>query len=348
MGLDGLALMMPEWRLDPITGEPVIIAEGRIARPVDDVPPLPPPATTQCPFCEGHEEETPPEIAARRDAGGHRNGPGWKVRVIPNKFPTFVPADGAPPRASERNDHFRTLPAVGIHEVVIQHPAHGPGLPFLPFEQVREVVDVYRERLRALEATAGVRSVILAENCGPDSGGSLAHPHGQLLATPEVLPGLERTLQETQKRAAEWGVPCPVELLLSEGRRESRRLVWEDDHFVVIAPYASTLPYQLKVVPRRDARSLSQASDEELKSLAGILPRLERALLTLFPGTSYNVTGAFPSHRGSALPAFHWSIDLLPRLVREDAFELASWVPVNPIAPEIAAERYRTALTASG
>jgi UDPglucose--hexose-1-phosphate uridylyltransferase len=229
---------------------------------------------------------------------------------------------------------------------VIQSPTHSPGLPFLSKDRVRTVFEVYRERLRAMELMPDVRSIVLAENCGPDSGGSLSHPHGQLLATPELLPALERSLQGTERRTKQWGVSCPLELVVDQERTRSQRLVWEGEEFTVLTPFASTLPYQLRLVPRRHTRSLSLVSDDEIRSLAELLPWTERALLEMFPGTSYNVTGVFPAPSDLCPAGYHWSIDLLPRLVKEDAFELASRVPVNPIAPELAAERYRAALRA--
>jgi len=81
---------MPELRKDPITGRWVIISTERRKRPnafrsdsavlVEDA---------VCPFCEGNEEYTPREVLSYRRNGGIANGPGWDVRVVPNKFPAL-------------------------------------------------------------------------------------------------------------------------------------------------------------------------------------------------------------------------------------------------------------------
>src|SRR3989304_6734097 len=42
-----------------------------------------------CPFCEGAENETPPEILAVGRKASTPNGPGWQVRVVTNKFPAL-------------------------------------------------------------------------------------------------------------------------------------------------------------------------------------------------------------------------------------------------------------------
>ncbi len=331
---------MSDWRFDPITREPVVISEGRLARPVDYPQPLGLPGTEACPFCVGHESATPAEVLARRSPGGSANGPGWRVRVIPNKFPTFDPGRNPvrPP------DTARPWPAVGIHEVVIQSPSHTPGLPFLGVKANLEVLEVYRDRVRTFERDPQLRSIVLAENWGMESGGSLTHPHGQLLATAEETPTLARWGRAMRERAHEWGVPCAVERVVEDERRERTRLVLEDERLSVIAPEASHVPYQLRLIPHRHARSLSQATDPELASLAVILPRLERALLRMFPDASYNVAASFLGRRTAQDSAFHYTIDLVPRLTTPDAFEIASGVPVNPVRPETAAERYRAAL----
>src|SRR5712672_1894981 len=92
----------PQLLIDELTGDHVIIAPVRALRP-DTFrvlePPLPP-SDANCPFCEGNESETPPEVM--RLGGGAPDTPGWRVRVVPNKFPI----------------------APGAHEVVIFSPAH--------------------------------------------------------------------------------------------------------------------------------------------------------------------------------------------------------------------------------
>src|SRR5215207_7433981 len=68
----------PEWRFDPLTGRRVLISPDRGDRPIRP--------TGDCPFCEGREAETPPEVLAYRHPGSAPNGPGWRVRVVPNRY----------------------------------------------------------------------------------------------------------------------------------------------------------------------------------------------------------------------------------------------------------------------
>src|SRR6516165_12182767 len=82
------SLPMPELRKDPIVGRWVIIATDRAKRPVAAKnEPLPP--GTFCPFCAGNEDKTPHEILAYRDRNTKADERGWRVRVVPNKFPAL-------------------------------------------------------------------------------------------------------------------------------------------------------------------------------------------------------------------------------------------------------------------
>ena len=82
---------MPELRKDPIIGRWVIISTERAKRPDDfkRSTSYQPPEDIECPFCEGKEHLTPPEILALGRENNNPNTPGWKVRVVPNKFPAL-------------------------------------------------------------------------------------------------------------------------------------------------------------------------------------------------------------------------------------------------------------------
>src|SRR5437868_6170557 len=98
---------MPELRRNPITGHYVILAENRGGRPQEvDIQQIMRPQSI-CPFCEGHEERTPSEVLALRSANSKPNGPGWRVRVVPNKF-------AALDEAGTNSGSFLPSPASGV------------------------------------------------------------------------------------------------------------------------------------------------------------------------------------------------------------------------------------------
>src|SRR5205809_4421159 len=83
------SLPMPELRKDPIVGRWVIIATDRAKRPVAHKGDAAVPGGGFCPFCDGNEDKTPHEILAYRDRNTKPNEKGWRVRVVPNKFPAL-------------------------------------------------------------------------------------------------------------------------------------------------------------------------------------------------------------------------------------------------------------------
>src|SRR5262245_57085301 len=112
---------MAELRKDPIVGRWVIIAPDRAQRPEDFAHEFKVEPGRFCPFCEGHESATPPEILAygRHDSNG--NSSGWRVRVVPNKFPAL----GVEGTLNKRGDGiYDLMNGVGAHEVIIECPQH--------------------------------------------------------------------------------------------------------------------------------------------------------------------------------------------------------------------------------
>jgi UDPglucose--hexose-1-phosphate uridylyltransferase len=274
---------------------------------------------------------TPPESAALRPPGSPSNGPGWRARAIPNRFPTV---DGVPGSVPPDLGTFTSQPGEGVHEVVIEGPQHSPGLAYLPPEQRRDVFRFLRDRVRDLTARPGIANVLLFENWGPESGGTLWHPHAQLVGLPFVPPRVAEERDHFQKAPAGG---CLLESIVDAERKAAARLVSDAPSMVAYAPFASEHPFETWIVPKRHGASFGDATDTEVDRLAELLPAVLRALATAWPGSSYNwfVHGLGATAPGGA--AFHWHVEVVPRLVRPDGFDLGAGVPVNPVAPEAAA-----------
>src|SRR5262245_48968938 len=174
---------MPELRKDPVTGQWVIIRTERPHRPEDFRPLATAPATAApCALCEGHEQATPPELLAYRTGGeGQPNGPGWRVRVVPNRFPTLR-VEGE----LERRGHglYDLMNGVGAHELVVESPRQPDTLRTLAPNALEDVAHAYQERIIDLRRDTRFRSVVVFKPSR--SMGALSHPHSQLLATPTV------------------------------------------------------------------------------------------------------------------------------------------------------------------
>src|SRR6266511_2591999 len=141
-----------ELREDPLSGRLAAIAAGRAARPeafLRDVGPSR--GTLGCPFCPGHEHMTPPEVWADREPGSAADSPGWKVRVVPNKFPAFA---GPPAAPNPDGGLYRSAPSAGAHEVVIHSTDHDASIADLEAGQTALVMSAYLERLAGPDCAA--------------------------------------------------------------------------------------------------------------------------------------------------------------------------------------------------
>src|SRR5437016_4624542 len=232
---------MPELRKDPIVGRWVIIAHERAKRPHDFQSQAPlPPAPGVCPFCEGQEDKTPPEILAYRQFGSRPNGPGWRVRVVPNRFPALK-IEG---NLNKRGDGIYDIMAgIGAHEVIIESPRHEVSKAALSEENIREVLWVYRDRLVDLKKDSRLVHGMLFKNVGAASGASLEHTHSQLIVTPIVPINVWEEMNGSLEFYNYRGRCIYCDMIHQEAATE-RRIVLDTPSFVSLTPFASRFPFE--------------------------------------------------------------------------------------------------------
>ncbi|MDH4267783.1 MAG: galactose-1-phosphate uridylyltransferase, partial [Deltaproteobacteria bacterium] len=158
---------MSELRKDPVTGRWVIISTERSRRPSDFGVQNHKPKGGFCPFCPGNEDKTPPEILAFRQEGSPANGPGWRLRVVSNKFPALR-VEGEINR--EGVGLYDKMSGIGAHEVIIETPNHEEILTHLSPKHFEEVLWAYRDRMLDLRRDLRLRYAMLFKNHGEAAG----------------------------------------------------------------------------------------------------------------------------------------------------------------------------------
>jgi UDPglucose--hexose-1-phosphate uridylyltransferase len=257
------------------------------------------------------------------------------VRVVPNLYPALEPATGAegdaPPAADEL---FVATRATGAHEVIINGPQSVLSLAELPVEQVVAAVEVWRERMRAHRASAYLQLIV---NERREAGASLPHTHAQLYA----LDFVPATVARERERAGAYTTRTMGQNLLgdlvAEEVRRGERIVAIDDEAVLMAPYASRLPFQLMLAPRTPRARFEEEGPLGAALLHDGLCRLARHLGSSPP---LNLWVRTAPH---GCDDFCWRIDVLPRLTHLAGLELSTDVNLNIVAPEHAAELLRAA-----
>jgi UDPglucose--hexose-1-phosphate uridylyltransferase len=344
---------LPELRIDPLSGHRTIVAGERSRRPGGEPRCAPPEAIDReaDPFAEGHEERTPPELYAVRPGGGGANTPGWTVRVVPNLYPALDPPASSPPRPAvaagvlgEENDPasagrgrpdlFTALPATGAHEVIVNGPQPVLSLAELPAAQVAAAVEVWRERMRF---HAGAACLQLIVNERREAGASLPHTHAQLYALDFVPAVIARERERASAYTTRTMGGSLLGDLIAEEVRRGERIVAIDEEAVLLAPYASRLPYQLMLAPRAPTPRFEGDGPSGAALLHDGLQRLARRLGSSPPLNMWVRTAP----RGAE--DFSWRIDIMPRLTHIAGLELSTEVNLNILAPEDAAAVLREA-----
>ncbi|MFI4990352.1 MAG: DUF4921 family protein [Solirubrobacterales bacterium] len=363
---------MPEIRIDPLSGHRTIVAGERSRRPggaptLTEAERAPEPIDPERdPFAEGHENRTPPELYAVRPGGGVPDSPGWTVRVVPNLYPALAPAESGPaegsgtrsadqgkpgttppgtlasgdpeghegPRGAAPAALFGSLPATGVHEVIVNGPQPVLSLAELPVEQVAAAMDVWRERMRFHEDCAYVQLIV---NERRQAGASLPHTHAQLYGLDFVPAAVARERERASAYATRTMGQNLLGDVVAEEVRLRERIVAIDEQAVLMAPYASRLPFQLMLAPRRPAPRFEQDGPTGAALLHDGLKRLARHLGASPPLNMWVRTAPHGAEH------FCWRIDVMPRLTHLAGLELSTDVNLNIVAPEHAAALLRDA-----
>ena len=335
----------PEYRRDALSGRWVVIAGERASRPGGTVLPADFPTDpvdpVDCPFCEGNESLTPGEIDCVRSAGP-ANGPGWRVRVVPNRYPA-VRADAGSSEGDPRSGRstlFESTPGIGVHEVVIESPRHRATLCGESDAQMGDVLRTYRERFLAIARAGRYPHALLFKNSGRSAGASQEHVHSQIVALPfppalieEGLRGAERYLK-THAR-------CVLCDSIEEECGDGRRVIARTNEWIAWCPWASRFPLEAWIAPIDHRSRYEEESNDRLGRLAGFVRHLLVRLAQMLPMPAYNYLLHTAPLDGAEWGSSHWRLELAPRTVGLAGFEIGAGMHINPLPPEEAARRWR-------
>lgn len=309
-----------ELRKDYILDRFVIISESRGQRPHEFVE-SEEKKEEACFFCPGNEAMTPPEIMRIPDGKG-----GWKIRVFPNKFAAAELKGNYGVRTDNR--FFTFSDAYGVHEIIVETPDHEKHMADLSEAELRDVFKVYNRRIVDILRIPGIKYVSVFKNHGRDAGTSIIHTHTQIIAN-NILP----TAVEEEINAIKRYPNCPYCDILNVEKGSYRRC-FENDRFVAFAPYASRFHYEVWVFPKQHLKSSTLMDEETLLSLASIMKKILLKLKQI--SADYN----FFLHY-SEDDAYHFHIEVCPRLAVWAGFEYCTGITINSVSPEDAAKFYR-------
>lgn len=322
-----------------MTNRWVIFSPARAKRPSDfksKSPSNPNPNPNQkCPFCIGHEHECAPEIFRLPP-----DNPDWKIRVIQNLYPALARLNpDSDPVPFDRNSDANSvvLEGAGFHDVVIESPLHSIHLSDLSPPEIGDVLLAYRTRIRQIASYDSIKYVQVFKNHGVSAGASMSHSHSQMLALPIVPPvvsarldGMKEYFEKTQK--------CSVCEVQGEDR-----LIDSSTHFISVAPFAATFPFEIWIIPRDHSPHFHEIDDEKAVDLGGLLKLMLRKLSLQLDDPPFNfmIQTSPLEVNASDLSYSHWFLQIVPQLTGVGGFEIGTGCYINPVFPEEAAKVLR-------
>ncbi len=357
-----------ESRFDPVTGNWTIFAAHRSGRPQEFIEARERVRKqVECPFCPGNEETTPPAVwigqanndeqntSNQHEADESLTHDDWTVRVVPNKFPavssissdaqaecntsTFGNSD--PLSSNRESSLFQRLPVAGGHEVIIESRNHVQSLTELDASEIALVFKAYRDRLLHWRQVPGISYLSTFKNVGGKAGASLRHTHSQLIATNRIPPLISTSVERMSRHRLTRGSCLHCDLIHAE-LKSKERIIWQDDSLVAFCPFASHLPMLVRLTTLEHQPCYEDLNDVTIESVSRIVRRVVSWLEKLRPGTAYNFClHTRPPASSDSSDAYHWSIEIFPRMTQVAGFEWSSQCMINPVLPEDAAAELR-------
>ena len=321
-----------ELRMDLVSSDWVIIATGRSRRPesfFEDSKKKTTSSKKKCPFCN---EENIKEKIARRD----KEDGSWFVISIPNKYPALSSSNELKERKQGPN---RVMDGVGYHEVIITSDHEKQMAQFTP-KEMEMVVDLYQSRYLDLIDKKFIKYVSIFHNHGKKAGASVAHPHSQIMAIPTIDPDLRGSLEgaETFYRSQGKCVYCEM---IEWDMKDKQRIVYENEKFIVLCPFASQVAFETRVYPKEHQPYFERMTESDKIFFADALQKGLSKIYKALNNPPYNFYIHTAPAGKESHDNYHWHLNILPRTSNWAGFELGAGIEISVIEPEKAAEFLR-------
>ncbi len=330
---------MSEIRLDLLHDQYVLIAPERLHRPdfykngKEKIT-----SSKTCPFCDGHESMTPPEIYALRD--NEPNLSKWQTRVVPNLFKAVqIELEDH----SKRQGLFESIPGFGAHEVLVDTPVHDKDIVDLDSDAIENWLRTIVHRIVDLRKDMRLIHLNVFKNYGVNSGATQEHPHTQLLALP-VMPRIELNfLERNMEYYRQHGRGKLQDILENEKYSKEKRVVAEFGDFIAFCPFASSFPFEVMIAPRRNISNLDECNHDDIIDLSLIIQNVFEKLHRQLGEFDYNLYFRLAPlninfENEDYMPYIHknfrFNLRIIPRIYRLGGFELSTNMAINPVSPQ--------------
>ncbi len=263
----------------------------------------------------------------------------WFVQVIPNKYPLLSLPFGKSCPSVQSFGPQKTLKGIGFHEVIITRD-HFKTIDKMSVEEVELLLRTYQMRYQALANEPCINYIIVFHNHGKMAGATITHPHSQLVAVPVIDPDISRSLSSSRQYYDQFGKCIHCEMLEWE-LSQKKRIVYQNEHFVTLVPFAPRVSYEMRIYPLSHAAHFEEITDEKRLALAESLRDALGRISKVLKNCDYNFFIHSVPFLSQKADNYHWHIEILPRGYSWAGMELGVGIEVVVIPPEEAADDLR-------
>lgn len=264
----------------------------------------------------------------------------WTLQVFENKYPALTHAKKGHIHLSRLSGLYRSIDGVGYHDLLVTREHH-KNFPDLSLSHATDILRAFVQRYREMASDPCVRYVSIFQNWGESVGGSVYHPHYQIIGMPVVPSDVERSLRVSERyyRKHKRCLHCKV---LSSERKEKKRVIYENKDVIAFVPFAAKEPFEVTIAPKRHSAYFEDSSDALLQSCAQALGWVLLKIRKNLHDSDYNFfLHTAPAYRKKSFSHYHWHFEIVPRSNISAGFELGTGVEINPVLPEEAARVFK-------
>lgn len=315
---------MAELRWHPLIKDWVMVVSQRQNRP--QMP------KDWCPFCKGSEKVPDDYIVLKYD----------------NDFPAL--SLNPPVEDDVETELYKTAPSYGKCEVILYSSDHHTTLPQLDDLHLNELVKLWKERFTEISSFEKIKYVFIFENKGEAVGVTMPHPHGQIYGYPFIPKKLELELDACKEHMENTG-RCLICDMNREEEKFSKRVIFENESFIVYLPFFSEYPYGIYISSKRHIQYITQFTKKETYDFAQTLKTAAGTLDSLF-GFAFPYMMCMhqaPVNSDCDYGYYHFHIEFFPPMRSREKIkfnassETGAWAHCNPTSIEEKAEELKQA-----
>jgi UDPglucose--hexose-1-phosphate uridylyltransferase len=322
-----------EFRKDIVSGEwilvssrrrfrPFLISKGKIIKKKS--------LKKLCPFENPQQSGNAAPVLWYAKKEGDKNFKNWFVQIFPNKYPLVGRGLQCPTITT--HGPYGMAKGNGVHEVILFRD-HNRTFEKMTLKEIALVFKAYQQRYKMLEKDKCIEYILIFHNHGELAGASLSHPHSQLVALPIIPPDVSSSINGGLNFFRKYK-KCVHCTMLDWEKKEKKRIIYQNKHFITLAPYASRAPYEIRIFPIKHSSDFEEMPENQRLFLAESFKDALLRLKKVLKNPDYNFFIHTASARVKNVPYYHWHIEILPRTYKWAGLELGTGIEVVEVSPE--------------